>query len=154
VKEFEFEPVIVDATFTHGDKIKLGDIELTALRTGGHTRGATTYTMQVNVDGKKLTVVFPDGTGVNPGYRLGRHASYMGIVDDYRRTFSILDSMEPDVWLAPHTEVMEFEAKVVKVATLGVNAWIDPDGYKRFVASAKAKLDAALEIEANSREQK
>src|SRR4051794_8688976 len=67
-KEFAFEPVNVDTVFRDGDDIKLGDIAIRALLTPGHTKGSTSYVMKVNDGGKAYTVVFPDGTGVNPGY--------------------------------------------------------------------------------------
>ena len=40
----------------------------------------------LSLDGKAYIVVFPDGAGFNPGYRLAKNPSYPGIADDYRRT--------------------------------------------------------------------
>ena len=84
-KEFGFDPVKVDIVFRDGDEIKLGDIKITALLTPGHTQGSTTYVTTIVADGKAFMVVFPDGTSVNPGYRVARNPSYKGIEGDYRR---------------------------------------------------------------------
>ena len=96
----------MDTVFRDEDEIKLGDITITALLTPGHTKGSTTYVMNVVEDGKTYTVVFPDGTSVNPGYRVARNPSYKGIEDDFRRTFRTLEGLKPDIWLAPHNECL------------------------------------------------
>jgi metallo-beta-lactamase class B len=140
-KDFAFEPAKVDTVFRDGDEIKLGDIAIRALLTPGHTKGSTTYVMKVVADGKTYTVVFPDGTGVNPGYRVGRNPSYAGIADDYRRTFRTLERLRPDIWLAPHNDMDDLDAKLARAAKQGTAAWVDPEGYKRFVAGQKAKFE-------------
>jgi metallo-beta-lactamase class B len=140
-KEFAFEPAKVDTVFRDGDEIKLGDITIRALLTPGHTKGSTTYVMNVVDGGKAYTVVFPDGTGVNPGYRVGRNPSYEGIGVDYRRTFHILERLRPDIWLAPHNDVDALDAKLARAGKEGTVAWVDPEGYKAFVAAQKAKFE-------------
>jgi hypothetical protein len=59
-----------------GDTIRLGDVTLKAILTPGHTRGSTTWVTTVTDRGKRYNVVFPDGTSVNPGYRLVNDPSY------------------------------------------------------------------------------
>jgi metallo-beta-lactamase class B len=147
IPAFAFEPVKVGQRLHDGDAIALGGVTLTARRTPGHTKGSTTYVMDVVEGAETYTVVFPDGTSVNPGYRLVKNPSYPGIADDYRRTFQVLDSLAPDIWLAPHPEVFDFEGKRARATTEGVAAWVDPDGYRRFVAATRAKFEAALEAE-------
>ena len=79
-------------------------------------------------------VAFPDGGGFNPGYRIAKDPSYPGIEDDYRRTLHFWEMLKPDIWGGHHTEYFDFEAKRKRAATEGVKAWIDPEGYRRFVA--------------------
>lgn len=138
VPEFHFEPVKVDHAFRDGDGIRLGDIGIVGLRTPGHTKGSTTFVVTVVADGRKLTVVLPEGVSVNPGYRLGANPSYPGIADDYRRTFATLQSLKPDVWLTGHNEAYGLEEK------LDSGNWIDPEGYADYVAGKKSKFEAAL----------
>ena len=97
VEAMGYEPVKVDRVFRDGDTIKLGDVALTARLTPGHTKGATTFIMNVVEGGKIYTVVFPDGSGVNPGNRVAKDPSYPGIGDDYRRTLSVLETLKPDI---------------------------------------------------------
>ena len=116
----------MDTVFRDGDEITLGDIAIRALLTPGHTKGSTTYVMKVVDGGKAYTVVFPDGTSVNPGYSVGRNPSYKGIVDDYRRTFRTLEGLKPDIWLAPHNDVDRLDGKLTRAAKDGAEAWVDP----------------------------
>jgi metallo-beta-lactamase class B len=88
--------------------------------------------------------VFPDGTSVNPGYRLVENPSYPGIADDYRRTFATLAALSPDIWLTPHTQPFDWDAKRARVATQGVDAWVDPAGYREWVTVQRRRFEAAM----------
>ncbi len=142
--DFAFEPVAVDRVLRDGEELRLGEIAITAHRTAGHTRGSTTYVTKVVADEKTYTVVFPDGTSVNPGYRLVRDPSYPGIGDDYRRTFDVLETLRPDAWFTAHNEFYGLEAKLARAVEEGPAAWIDPEGYAKFVAAQKKKFEAAV----------
>ncbi len=146
-KEFLFEPAEVDVVFNDEDEIKLGDISIKALLTPGHTRGSTSYVTKVTDSGKSYTVVFPDGTGINPGYHLSDKPSYPGIEANYRRTLKTLESLQPDVWLAPHNEAYGLNAKLERVAKEGAKAWLDLAGYQKWVATRRAAFEATLAAE-------
>ena len=68
-------------------------------------------------------MVFPDGTGVNPGTRLVNNPSYPGILDDYRRTFGTLESLKPNIFLSYHSDDFGFAEKRARAATGGVQAF-------------------------------
>src|SRR5436190_13752445 len=65
-----WKPCKVDRVLKDGDTVTLGEAVLTAHLTPGHTRGCTTWTMQVKDAGKTLDVVIVGSVNVNPGYRL------------------------------------------------------------------------------------
>jgi metallo-beta-lactamase class B len=146
-REFAFEPVRNVKPLRHNEKIRLGNVELTAYRTAGHTRGAATFVTTIKDGARRFRVVFPDGTGVNPGYRLTGTPSYPGIVDDYKSTFKLLERLKPEIWLTAHNENFDLKGKSEKVASMGTAAWVDPDGYAKWVASQKAKFEAQLAAE-------
>jgi metallo-beta-lactamase class B len=146
-QEFGFEPAKVDVVMHDGEEIKLGDIALKALLTPGHTKGSTTHVMEVVDRGKTYTVVFPDGTSINPGYRLVANPSYPGIAEDFGRTFAVLDRLKPDIWFNPHNEMFGYEAKLARAEKEGAAAWVDPEGYRQFVARQKAKFDSTVAME-------
>jgi metallo-beta-lactamase class B len=147
VPGFEFAPVKADRVLRDGDVIKLGDIALTARVTPGHNLGAITWTMDVTDGGKIYSVVFPDGAGVNPGFRIVKNPSYPGIEGDYRRTLHVLESLKPEIWLHSHTDSMGFEAKRARAASEGTRAWVDPEGYRRYVAAERAKFEDVVNAE-------
>jgi metallo-beta-lactamase class B len=60
----------VDRTLHDGDKVELGGSTLVAHLTPGHTKGCTTWTMQVEEGGKKLNAVIIGSPNVNAGYIL------------------------------------------------------------------------------------
>jgi metallo-beta-lactamase class B len=85
----------VDRVLHDADQVRLGDAVLIARKTPGHTRGCTTWTMQVRDGQRLLNVVIVGSWNVNPGYRLvdrpGQPASYPGL----RQTFSALFRCSP-----------------------------------------------------------
>lgn len=145
--DFVYPPVNVDRILRDGDTIKMGDVLLTAYHTPGHTRGATTWIANIAVDGKAYVIAFPDGAGFNPGYRLARNPSYPGITDDFRRTHHFLEMLKPDIWLAQHNEYYDLGGKRMRAETEGVKAWIDPEGYRRFIAEKKRAFEDGVDEE-------
>ncbi|MGJ4932594.1 subclass B3 metallo-beta-lactamase [Bradyrhizobium sp. HKCCYLS2038] len=145
--DLTYEGVKVDRVLRDGDTVKLGDVLLTAYHTPGHTRGATTWIANLVVDGKAYVVAFPDGAGFNPGYRLAKGPSYPGIAEDYRNTHHALEMLKPDIWLAQHNEYYDLEGKRKRAETEGVNAWVDPEGYRRFIAGKKRAFEDEVDEE-------
>jgi metallo-beta-lactamase class B len=141
-------PVKVDRVLRDGDVVRLGEVVLTAHLTPGHTRGATTWTTTLVDGGKAYVVAFPDGGGFNPGYRVSsRNPSYPGIEDDFRGTLHFWEMLKPDIWLGHHTEYFDLDAKRKRAAKEGVNAWVDPEGYRRFVAGKRRAFEDELDAE-------
>ena len=106
-----FEPVKVDRVLHDGDEVRLGNVRLVARHTPGHTPGCTTWTTVVRERDREYSVVFAGSTTVNPDTRLVRNPSYPGIRDDYRRTFRVLESLQPDIFLAAHASFFDLESK-------------------------------------------
>jgi metallo-beta-lactamase class B len=133
-----YPPTKVDRVLHDGDQVKLGDAVLVAHLTPGHTKGCTTYTMKVQEAGKTYNVVIVGSLSVNPTYRLLGKPSYPGIVADYERTFRVMKSLSADIWVAPHGDVFDMEAKYAKLQQkTTTNPFVDPDGYSRFIAKAE-----------------
>jgi metallo-beta-lactamase class B len=145
-----FPPVTTDRVLKDGDVVELGGIKLTARRTAGHTPGCTTFTTTVEERGRTYDVVFPDGTSVNEGTRFVKNPSYPGILEDYRRTFRTLESLQPDIYLTYHVDEFNFSAKRARAATEGVQAFVDPNDFKTFVSERKAKFEKLVTAEQSS----
>jgi metallo-beta-lactamase class B len=142
-----FPPAKVDRVLRDGDTVRLGEVVLTARATPGHTRGATTWTTTLVDGGTAYSVVFLDGGGFNPGYRVVKSPSYPGITEDYRRTHHVWEMLKPDIWLGHHNEYYGLDAKRKRVSTEGAKAWVDPEGYRRFVARYKRNFEDQVDLE-------
>ncbi|HEV2273923.1 MAG TPA: subclass B3 metallo-beta-lactamase [Acidobacteriaceae bacterium] len=139
-----YPPVKVDRVLHDGDQVKLGSVVLTAHLTPGHTRGCTTWTMQVVQGGKRYNVVIVGSPNVNPGYKLVNNAKYPQIAQDYERTFRALEALPCDVFLGAHGDYFGLEAKYARMQKGGPNPFIDPAGYKAFVAEKEQDFQAKL----------
>lgn len=145
--DLHFPPVKVDRALKDGDVVELGGVKIAARLASGHTRGCAVYSMTVEDGGHSYAVVFADGTSVNPGTRLVKDPSYPGILEDYRHTFQILESLKPDIFLAYHVDDFGFPAKKVKAAKEGAQAFVDPEGYRKFIEGRKEKFEGLVEKE-------
>lgn len=141
-------PVKVDRVLRDGDTVRLGEVILTAHHTPGHTRGSTTWETVLTQDGKAYRVVWPDGGGFNPGYNIGKApGSYPGINADYRNTHHLHESLHPDIFLGAHAEWFDYLGKSERAKTQGVNAWVNPEEYRRFVAKQKRAFEDQVDLE-------
>ena len=140
-----FKPVKVDRVLHDGDQVKLGDAVLTAHLTPGHTKGCTTWTMKARDGGKAYDVVIVGSPNVNAGYKLVNNALYPQIADDYARMFRVLKSLPCDVFLGAHGNYYGMDEKFAKVKQGSANPFINPDGYKRYVAEREKTFRSELE---------
>jgi len=128
----------VDRVLHDGDTVELGGSRLTAHLTPGHTKGCTTWTMQVQEGGKTLNAVIIGSPNVNPGYVLVGNKEYPQIAEDYVKTFKVLKDLPCDLFLGAHGAYFGLKAKYEKMKAGGANPLIDPDGYKAYVAEREA----------------
>jgi metallo-beta-lactamase class B len=128
----------VDRALRDGDEVKLGGTTLTAHKTAGHTRGCTTWSMKVSDAGKTYDVVIVGSPNVNPGYKLVNNALYPEIAEDYARGFRVLKALPCDVFLGAHGSYYGMEAKHAKLKAGGPNPYVDPEGYRNYVADREA----------------
>jgi len=124
----------VDRALHDGDVVELGGTKLVARLTPGHTKGCTTWTMQVQEGGRSLNVVIVGSPNVNAGYVLVGNQNYPRIAEDYVKTFEVLKSLPCDIFLGAHGAYFGLLAKYPRLKAGSANPFIDPDGYKAYVA--------------------
>ena len=128
-----FEPVKVDGTFKDGDTISLGRTVLTAHQHPGHTKGATSFTLNVRESGKTYRVVIANMGSINPGVTVSGMAKYPGITEDYARTFKAQKDMQIDIWLASHASQFKLHEKYKPGDAFNPDRFVDPQGFKASV---------------------
>jgi len=140
--EGQFPPVVVDRRLADGEAVTLGGATLTARLTPGHTRGATTWTFKAG----SFDVVVVSSASILD-YRFVGKESYPGIAADFERTFAVLEALPVQIFLAPHGGFFDLAGKRERAASgMGLrNPWVDPAGYKAWVARAKGAFLAAVE---------
>lgn len=139
-----FKRVKVDRILHDGDEVRLGDVVLIAHLTAGHTKGCTTWTLQVREDGKVYNVVIVGSPNVNPGYKLVGNSSYPQIASDYENTFEVLKALPCDIFLGAHAGYYEMNRKFAQAGKGSSNPFVDPTGYKEYVADRERAFRAEL----------
>jgi metallo-beta-lactamase class B len=91
--------------------------------------------MRVRDRGRTRDVVIIGSPNVNPGYRLVDNPAYPQIASDYERTFRVLKSLPCDIFLGAHGSYFGMEAKYARLKPGAENPFVDPEGYKRYVAA-------------------
>jgi metallo-beta-lactamase class B len=129
-----YPPAKVDRVLHDGDEVKLGGVTLTAHKTPGHTKGCTTWTMKATDRGNTYDVVIIGSPNVNTGYKLVNNALYPQIAQDYETMFRVLRSLPCDIFLGAHGEYYGMLAKYARLQNAGPNPFVDPEGYRKYVA--------------------
>jgi len=139
-----YPPTTVDRVLHDGDQVTLGDATLVAHLTPGHTKGCTTWTMKVTEGAKTYDVVIVGSPNVNPGYKLVGNAQYPAIAQDFEKTFRVLKALPCDIFLGAHGAYFDMERKYEKFKAGDAIAFVDPEGYKAYVAEREQAFRAAL----------
>jgi len=129
----KWKPCKVNRVLKDGDTVALGEAVLTAHLTPGHTRGCTTWTMQVKDAGKPLDVVIVGSVNVNPGFQLVNNKEYPEMADDYARTFRVMKALHCDIFLGAHGSYYGMEAKYKRLKAGAANPFVDPGGYRAYI---------------------
>ncbi len=148
-----YPPSHVDRVLHDGDTVALGGVILTAHKTAGHTRGCTTWTMRSHLPGDPVgitrNIVIVGGTGFWSEYYFvctpGHALSYPGIVQDFQQTFTTLRDLPCDVFLGSHGQYFDMLIKLKRYPKDGPRVFIDPAGYKEYVADAQQTFQQALQ---------
>jgi metallo-beta-lactamase class B len=140
-----WEPVVVDRVIEDGDIVTLGGMTLRAIKTAGHTQGATLWMTTVEEGGSTYTVAFRGGEIPNPGVQLFDNPRHPTVVDDTKQTLERLNALEPpDLFLHNHAR----SEPVPLDPALPVNprcvTCLDANGWASYVDRVTARFEAML----------
>src|SRR5579862_4018031 len=142
--DFLYQPTKVDRVLHDGDEVTLGGTVLVAHLTPGHTKGCTTWTMKVTEAGKTYNAVIVGSPNVNPGYKLVHNQNYPQIAEDYERMWRVLKTLPCDIFLGAHGSYFGLEEKYPLTKEGGANPFVDPEGYKKFIAQKEQDFRTQL----------
>jgi len=147
-----FAPIKVDEVVADGQKIRLGEIELTAHLTPGHSPGCTSWSMTVNDRGTPRELMFLCSLTVAGNTLIGNR-SYPGIADDFRASFAKLAALHADIVLTGHPDTADVLERQSRREDGDAGAFVDAGLLARLVSTSRADFEAALS-EASAAEQK
>jgi metallo-beta-lactamase class B len=139
-----YPPVKPDKTIGDGETVTLAGVTLTAHLTPGHTKGCTTWTFPVKVDGVTRQALVLCSLTVLPGYRLVDNPDYPGIAKDYAASHATWARLPCEVFLASHRQFYRGAEKRAAMRPGAPNPFVDPEGCRSFFVGAKARYDAEL----------
>jgi metallo-beta-lactamase class B len=142
-----FDAVTVDRRLKDGDTIELGGIVLTAHHHPGHTKGATSFTLDVRENGRTYRVGILNMGSINPGVRVSGMQTYPTIGDDYARTFRAQKALTLDVFLASHASQFRMHQKYKPGDAYQVDRFVDPGGYRAAVEQLEKAFTSQLAAE-------
>ncbi|MCY4120249.1 MAG: subclass B3 metallo-beta-lactamase [Acidobacteria bacterium] len=137
----------IDRILDDGDEVTLGDTTLIAHRTAGHTKGCTSWALEVEERGETYLALVVCSFGVNPGYILVDNPDYPEIADDYRATFAKARSLPVDVFLGSHGFWYDMARKLERAMSRGEddpNPFIDRPGYLAHIDMQEQRFEEML----------
>ncbi|HEY3580795.1 MAG TPA: hypothetical protein VGK82_09630, partial [Pyrinomonadaceae bacterium] len=82
---------------------------------------------------------------VNPGYKLVGNELYPQIAEDYAKGFRLLKSLNCDLFLGAHGGYFDLTTKYERFKCGATTAFVDPSGYKDFVAEREQAFQRELQ---------
>jgi metallo-beta-lactamase class B len=142
-----FPPVKPDGLLRDGGVVELGGVAVKTIFTPGHTKGGVSYALTVR-EGQKTYEVVIACSLTAPSYQLVDNPLYHRIVEDFESSFAKLRALPCDVFLGGHGWDFGLGAKAdARANSAGVNPFVDPVGYSRWLGRSEAALRAQLDSE-------
>lgn len=137
----------IDRILRDGDEVTLGGTTLTAHLTPGHTKGCTSWGLEVEEGGQSYNALIVCSFGVNPNYVLVDNVDYPEIADDYVATFAKARALPVDVFLGSHGVFYGLAEKYEKLQSRGAddpNPFIDRAGYLAHIDAQEQRFQTML----------
>jgi metallo-beta-lactamase class B len=137
-----FPPVRVDRRLKDRDEVRVGNVVLTAHFTPGHTKGCTTWTWDTRDRGRTYHVAVLCGLTILDGTKVSGMPAYQAIQHDYERTFEVLKFLPCDIFLGAHPAYYDGTKKAAEMRAHpdGPNPFVDPDGYRTYIAQMEKRF--------------
>lgn len=136
-----------DRILEDGNKICLGNTEIQAVHTPGHSQGAYTFRFRVWDQGVEYQVTLCGGTGFNTLNRTFIEDTGLNWREDFEKSLSIWGKMETDIYLGNHTAQSHVMEKREKQKKEKKNPFIDQKEWKRYITELKESYDNMIRLE-------
>jgi metallo-beta-lactamase class B len=140
----------IDRILRDGDQVTLGGTTLTAHRTPGHTKGCTSWALEVEEDGREYDALIVCSFGVNDNYVLVGNPDYPEIAADYAATYAKARRIPVDVFLGSHGFFYGMSEKYAAAQQRRPgepNPFVDRAGYLAHIAAQEQRFATMLEAQ-------
>jgi metallo-beta-lactamase class B len=124
-----YEPIEVDHVLTDGSTIELGGVVLTVHHHPGHTRGAVSFTYDVEEGGETYHVLIANMGSVNQSTNFANMPGFPDVAEAYAKTFASQKAMNPDIWVASHAGHFALHEKRQPGDAYDPQRFYDPEGW-------------------------
>lgn len=141
-----FEP---DVLLQDGDMICLGNTQINAVATPGHTPGAMSYLFDAHCGSRTLTAGLNGGAGMNSMKKefLDRYGLSYDCRTDFLQAMDRLMTHNVDIFLGNHVEQNHTEEKYQQLLAGNEDAFVDKAGWSRYAELCKKRMNALIEKE-------
>ncbi|HEX8850477.1 MAG TPA: subclass B3 metallo-beta-lactamase [Gemmatimonadaceae bacterium] len=141
------------ATLHDGDTLRVGDVALVAHLTGGHTPGGTTWSWRSCEGSRCANLVYADSfTPVSDeDFLFTRNATYPRVLDDFERSFALLDTLPCDLLLTPHPGASRLWERLARRDAGNASALLAPGQCAAYAATGRAAVAARVAREKGGR---
>lgn len=142
-----FPPVTVDRILNDRDTIKLGKTKVIALHHPGHTKGSTSFMIDVTDENRLWKVLIVNIPSILSPARISGMPSYPNIGKDYAYTLDALQKIEFDLWVASHASQFRLHEKRKPGDAYRPQVFDDRPGYEASINTIKREYDKRLKEE-------
>ncbi len=133
-----FEPIRVDGKLKDGEVITLGDTRLTMLHHPGHTKGSSSFLLDVNDGTKTYKVLIANMPTIVTDRKLTDIPEYPEIAKDFAYSFKALRKQSFDLWLSSHAGQFAMHSKHKPGDAYNPEAFADRSGYDKSLNDLEA----------------
>jgi metallo-beta-lactamase class B len=148
-----YEPIKVDQPLKDGDKVRLGDVELTVMHHPGHTKGATSFSYTLTEGGRSYNVLIANMATINPGVQVGFMPAFPEITKAYLGTLERQKQLKPDIWVSSHAGHFNLHQKYKPGDAYDPKRFVDPEGYQAKIAQYEKLFNAQMKKEQDAKAQ-
>ena len=148
-----YEPIKVDQRLKDGDKVRLGDTELTVMHHPGHTKGATSFSYVLRDGGQNYNVLIVNMASINPGVQVGFMPAFPDITKAYLGTLERQKQLKPDIWVSSHAGHFNLHEKYKPGDAYDPKRFVDPEGYQAKIRQYEKLFNAQLKKEQEAKAQ-
>jgi metallo-beta-lactamase class B len=139
-----FEPVHVDGKLKDGDLIKLGTTQLIMLHHPGHTKGSSSFLLDVNDGTKTYKVLIANMPTIVTDREFSDISEYAEIAKDFAYSFTALRKQSFDLWLSSHAGQFSMHSKHKPGDAYNPEAFADRKGYDKSLSELEAQYQKKL----------